>query len=141
MALQASAAVRNAMADQMETTVGTAPILRIYSGTPPADVATALSGNTLLAEMTLPSDWLAAASGGAKTLLGTWQDAAADATGTASFFRIFNSAGTTAHLQGTVSQNAANGGTGDVQLQQATAGLVAGQQVTISAFTFTMGGA
>ena len=141
MALQLSDTVRSALADAFESTIGTTPILRIYSGTPPASVATALSGNTLLAEMTLPSDWMGAAAAGVKTISGTWQDASADATGTASFFRIFNAAGTTAHAQGTVSQNAANGGTGDIQLQQATAGIVAGQQVTISAFTYTQGGA
>lgn len=136
MALQLSAAARNGACDAIETAVGTAPILRIYTGAAPADVATAATG-TVLVEMTLPSDWLAAASNGAKTILGTWQDTSANATGDAGYFRIFNSAGTTGHMQGTVS---ANGGGGDLQLQQATVGIVSGQTVTISAFTLTMGG-
>ena len=45
----------------IETTIGTAPVLKIRSGSAPADVATADSG-TVLATLTLPSDWAAAAS-------------------------------------------------------------------------------
>ena len=74
MALQYSVTVRNAQLDAVETTVGTAPLLRIYSGSAPANCAAAASG-TLLAEATLPSDWMAAASSGSKALSGTWQDA------------------------------------------------------------------
>lgn len=85
MSLQFGTSVRNARLDAIETTVGTGPLLRVYSGTPPANPAASLSGNTLLAECTLPSDWMAAASGGTKSKSGTWQDASADGTGTASF--------------------------------------------------------
>ncbi|MGH7394525.1 MAG: hypothetical protein ACREJF_02835, partial [Candidatus Methylomirabilales bacterium] len=56
--------------------------------------ATADAG-TVLADMTLPSDWLAAASSGAKAQAGTWADTSADATGTAAHFRIYASDGTT----------------------------------------------
>ena len=138
MAFQYSVAARNALVDAIEAAAGTAPVLEIRTGAAPADCAAADSG-TLLATMTLPSDWLTAASGGVKSLVGTWQSAAAAATGTAGHFRIKQ--GATCHIQGTVSQRAADGGTGDLQLSQATAGIVAGQQVTITAFTLTAGGA
>lgn len=131
MAIQLSTAVRNARADATETTIGTAPILRIRTGAPPANVAAASTG-TVLAELTLPSDWLAAASGGAKTLLGTWQDASANAAGTAGHFEITASDGTTRHMQGTIT---VTGGTGDLTLDDIT--IEAGQTVTITSFTPT----
>lgn len=87
MTLQLSTTVRNARLDAIESTIGTAPILRIRSGAAPANCGTADSG-TVLATMTLPSDWLAAASAGAKAISGTWQDTSADAAGTAAHFRI-----------------------------------------------------
>ncbi len=65
MALQLSAAVRNAMLDAIETTIGTSAVMKIRTGAPPASVATADSG-TVLATLTLPSDWMAAASSGSK---------------------------------------------------------------------------
>src|SRR3954467_9574095 len=101
MTLQLSAAVRNAILDSIETTVGTAAVLKLRTGAQPADLATADSG-TVVATMTLPSDWMAAASGGAKSLSGTWQDTSADAAGTVGHFRIYASDGTTKHLQGSV---------------------------------------
>jgi len=103
----------------------------IRSGAAPADVATADSG-TVLATLTLPSDWMAAASGGTKAKSGTWQDASADATGTAGHFRIYASDGTTAHLQGTVT---ATGGGGDLTLDNVS--IASGQSVTITSFTLT----
>jgi hypothetical protein len=74
MALQLSVAVRNAMLDAIETTIGTSAVLKIRTGAAPASVATADSG-TVLASLTLPSDWLAAASSGSKAKSGTWEDA------------------------------------------------------------------
>lgn len=133
MAFQFSVAARNAAIDAIETAIGTAPTLEIRSGSVPANAAAADSG-TLLASMTLPSDWLAAASSGSKTLLGTWQDASADATGTAGHFRIKVSG--TCHIQGTVT---ATGGGGDMTLDNTS--IASGQQVTITSFTLTAGGA
>jgi hypothetical protein len=97
--LQYSVAARNAGLDARETAAGTAAILKIRTGAPPATCATADAG-TVLASATLPSDWMAAASGGAKALSGTWEDASADAAGRASHFRLYDSAGTTCHMQG-----------------------------------------
>ncbi len=133
MALQYSVAVRNAQLDVVESTIGTAPILRIRTGAAPATCATADSG-TVLSELTLPSDWMAAASNGSKALSGTWQDASANATGTAAHWRLYDSAGTTCHAQGTVT---ATGGGGDLTLDNTS--IASGQSVTITSFTITAG--
>lgn len=133
MAFQFSTSARNAALDAIETTIGTAPTLEIRSGSVPENCAAADSG-TVLATFTLPSDWLAAASNGSKTLSGTWQDLSADATGTAGHFRI--KVGATCHIQGTVT---ATGGGGDMTLDNVS--INSGQQVNITSFTLTAGGA
>jgi hypothetical protein len=133
MAFQFSVAARNAALDAIETAAGTAPVLTIRTGSAPADCAAADSG-TVLAEITLPSDWLAPAAGGSKGLSGLWQDLLANAAGIAAHFRIKQ--GATCHLQGTVT---ATGGGGDMTLDNVT--IATGQQVTITAFTLTAGGA
>jgi hypothetical protein len=133
MAFQFSVTARNAALDAIETAAGTAPTLTIRTGSAPADCAAADSG-TVLATLTLPSDWLGPASDGAKNLLGIWQDAAADAGGIAAHFRIKQ--GGVCHLQGTVT---ATSGGGDMQLDNVS--LATGQQVTVTAFTLTAGGA
>jgi hypothetical protein len=133
MAFQFGTAERNAALDAIETTIGTAPTLEIRSGSVPADCAAADAG-AVLATLALPSDWLAAASGGSKALSGTWQDASADATGTAAHFRI--KASGTCRIQGTVT---ATGGGGDMTLD--TVSITSGQQVSITSFTITAGGA
>ena len=135
MSVQLSTTVRNARLDTVESTISTAPILKIRTGAQPANCAAADSG-TVLATMTLPSDWMNAAASGQKTLLGTWQDTSADAAGTAGHFRIYDSAGTTCHIQGSVT---ATGGGGDMTLDNAVIAL--GQQVTINSFTLTDGNA
>jgi hypothetical protein len=135
MALQLSTAVRNTRLDAIETTIGTSAIMRIRTGAAPADCAAADSG-TVLATLNLPSDWLAAASSGSKAKAGTWQDAAADATGTAAHFRIYDSGGTTCHLQGSVT---ATGVGGDLEVQNTS--FATGQQITVTSFTLTDGNA
>ncbi len=135
MDVQLSVAVRNAELDAIEATAGTAPILTIRSGAAPANCAAANSG-TVLATLTLPSDWMAAASAGAKALAGTWQDASADATGTAAHFRVHDSSGTTCHVQGSCT---VSGGGGDMILSAVA--LTAGQQFTVTSFTLTDGNA
>ena len=135
MAIQLSTAVRNARLDVVESTISTAAILRIRTGAAPADCGTADAG-TVLAEMTLPSDWMAAASTGSKAKSGTWEDASANATGTAAHFRIYDSAGTTCHIQGTVT---ITGGGGDMTLDNTS--IASAQQVTITSFTLTDGNA
>ncbi len=133
MTVQFGDTLRNARLDQIETTVGTAPLLHIRTLAQPANCAAADVG-TLLASLTLPSDWMAAASGGTKAKSGTWSDASADATGTAAHWRLKNSAGSVVHAQGTVT---VTGGGGDLTLDDIT--VVAAQVVTITAWTFTEG--
>lgn len=135
MAFQFSTAVRNARLDAIESTVSTSAVLKIRSGAAPANCGTADSG-TVLVTMSLPSDWMAAASGGSKAMSGTWQDASADATGTAAHFRIYASDGTTCHMQGSVT---ATGGGGDMTLDNTS--IASGQQVNITSFTITDGNA
>lgn len=133
MAIQFSVAVRNARLDAIETAISTSAVLKIRTGAPPANVATADSG-TVLATLSLPSDWLAAASGGAKALSGTWQDASADNSGTAAHFRVYASDGTTAHIQGTV-------GTSGTDMIVDSTSFTAGQTFNVTAFTLTDGNA
>lgn len=131
MAVQYSDSVRNAKLDQIESTIGTTPILRIRTGAAPANCAAADTG-TVLVTMNLPSDWMAAASGGTKAKAGTWEDTSADATGTAAHFRIYNSGDTVTHMQGTVT---ATSGGGDIELSNTT--ITTGETVTITTFTIT----
>jgi hypothetical protein len=129
MTLQYSTAVRNAGLDSRESTIGTSPILELRSGSPPANCAAADSG-TLLASMTLPSDWMSAASSGVKDKTGTWEDLSANNSGTIAHFRIKDSGGTTCHMQGTVT---ATGGGGDMTVDNTS--VTAGQQVTVTGAT------
>jgi hypothetical protein len=131
MAVQLSVAVRNARLDSIETNIGTSAVLKIRSGAQPATCATADSG-TVLATLSLPVDWMAAASSGSKALSGTWQDLSADATGTAGHFRIYDSGGTVCGIQGSIT---ATGGGGDMTLDNTS--IATGQQVTITSFTLT----
>jgi hypothetical protein len=130
MAIQLSVTLRNNRLDQVESTLGTSAKLYIRSGAQPADCATADAGS-LLATLSLPSDWMNAAASGQKTLLGSWT-VAASGTGTAAHFRLKDSAGTTCHLQGSIS---ASGGGGDMELDNTS--INSGQTVTVTAFTLT----
>jgi len=114
------------MLDSIRTTLNSG-ILRIYSGTRPTDGDTALSGNTVLAECTLNATAAPAASGGALTLAAITQDASANATGTASFARQFESNGTT--VVGDLSVSVTGGG-GEVQLNSLS--ITAGGTVSIT---------
>lgn len=135
MALQESVAVRNARLDAIETTIGTSAVLKIRTGSVPATCATADAG-TVLATLTLPSDWMAAASSGSKAKSGTWEDTSADNTGTAEHWRLYASDGTTCHLQGTVT---ATGGGGDLTVDNTS--FAAGQSFTVTTFTISAGNA
>lgn len=92
MAAQYSTTARNAMLDALNAVIGGTGKIRIYSGTRPATVDTALSGNTVLAELALSATALQAAASGSATLNTISNDASADATGTASFGSILTGA-------------------------------------------------
>lgn len=135
MTIQLSTDVRNAKADATETAIGASPILRIRTGAPPANCAAARTG-TVLSTVSLPADWLTAASNGSKSRNGTWEDLAADAAGTAGHFEIMNNAGTICHMQGTVT---AAGGGGDMTLDNVV--FAVGQGFSVSTFNLIEGGA
>lgn len=132
MPFQFSVAARNAAIDAIETAAGTTPTLEIRSGTVPTNAAAADNG-TLLASLTLPSDWLTAASNGSKSRNGTWTGTAS-AAGTAGHFRVKQ--GATTHIQGTIT---ATGGGGDMTLVNTS--LAVNQPITIDTFTLNAGGA
>lgn len=142
MTLRLSPGQRVAMLDAIFNSTGVSIdsyIMEIRSGTQPATADLAPTG-TVLASITLPADSMAAAASPAATIAkaGTWQDASADATGTAGWFRIraAGDAGTTNNtdrrIDGAVT---ATGGGGELELQNTSIAIT--QQVTITAVTFT----
>ena len=134
MALQYSTTLRNAMLDAITTATGSGGFLRIYDGTIPSTVASSITG-TLLAELTLGTPFAASASSGVLTLGSITSDASANATGTATHFRVFQSNGTTAVFQGTVGQ------TSGYDLVLNSTSVVSGVQVSITSFLITASGA
>jgi len=128
MTFQYSVAVRGAKLDAVETAIGATAVLKIFSGAEPANCAAA-DPTGLLATLTLPSDWMNAASAGAKTKLGTWS-ATASGTGTAASWRLYASDGTTCHVQGSMS---------DMVLDNNS--IASGQVVSVNTFTISAGNA
>ena len=123
-----TAAVANAAADAA-VALANGGKLRIYSGSQPATAATAVSGQTLLAELTLASPAFGAASNGVATANSITADSSADATGTAAWFRVVSSGGT-GLWDGSVATSGA-----DLNLDSVS--IVAGGNVSVSSFTFT----
>jgi len=133
MAIQLSTAVRNARLDAIETSVGTAAVVRIRTGAQPANCAAADSG-TVLASWTLASDWAGAASGGSKSFSSTPLAVTASGTGTAAHYRVYASDGTTCHMQGTV-------GTSGADMTIDNTSINSGQNVSITSWSITDGNA
>jgi hypothetical protein len=131
MPVQHSVAVRNARLAAIEATIGASPTLELRTGPPPATTAAADTG-VVLATIALPADWYGVPASGQVTLLGTWQDPTADATGTFGHYRIKQ--GATCHEQGTC-------GLAGSDLVMDSATVTAGQQVSIVTFTKTEGNA
>lgn len=127
MAIGMVTALRNARLDAITTFVGASGKLRIYAGTQPATGGTA---TTLLAELTLNATFAPAASGGVLTLNAITSDSAADATGTATWARIFKSDGTTIVMDCTV-------GTSGADINLNTVSIVANAQVSVTSATIT----
>ena len=125
------AGLRNARLDAITTFAGASCKLRIYSGARPATGETA---TTLLAELTCNATFAPAASGAVLTLNAITQDSSADATGTATWARIFKADGTTIVLDCSVGTAAA-----DIILN--TTSIVAGAAVSVTSATITEGNA
>lgn len=106
-----STTLRNNILDEITALVGSSGILRIYSGTQPA---TGGAETTILAQLTLNATFAPAAAAGLLTLNAITSDSSANASGTATWFRILQSDATTQVIDGDVSTTSA--GTGDLQL-------------------------
>jgi hypothetical protein len=132
MALQYSVTLRNNQLGQIESTGGTSAVLKMFSGSVPANCAAADANGTPIAVISLPSDWMNAPSSGSVTMAGTWQDASADNTGTLTHFRIYN--GATCHIQGTI-------GLSGTDMTVDNTSVNAGQSITINTFTINAGNA
>lgn len=112
--------------------------LKIYTGSQPTDANTALGAQTLLATLTLSATAFGASSAsgsaGSKVVTATantiTDDTSADATGTAAWFRVLKSNGTSIVFDGTV-------GTSGCDLNLASTSIVAGEDVSITSFTIT----
>lgn len=127
--MQYSSSIYLQRLDLIESVTGASAKASIFNGSAPANCAAADTG-TLLATLTLPADWMNAASGTTKTLLGSWTGTASGGAGaTPTHFRIKDNAGTTCHIQGTCGI-----GSGELQVNGT---ITAGQTVTVTSFTVT----
>lgn len=129
MALAYSVTLRNAMLDAITTAAGASALLRIYDGTRPATGGTA---TTLLAELTCNSTFAPSASSGVLTLNSITQDSSANNTGTATWFRLVKSDGTTHVMDGNV-------GTSGSDLNLTTTSITQTQPVSVTSFAITEG--
>jgi len=129
MALGLVTTLRTNRADEIVTQIGTSGLLRIYDGTQPATGGTA---TTLLAELPL-SATAATTSSGVITFNAITTDASANATGTATWFRVTTSGGT-AVVDGTV-------GTSGADLNLSTTSIVATGSVAVTSLVWTEGDA
>ena len=121
--------IRNVMLDAITTRAGGSALLRIYNGTRPA---TGGAATTLLAELTCNATFAAPAAAGVLTLNAITQDSSANATGTASWFRIVKSDGTTFVLDGDVAASGSD-------LNLTSTSITSGQPVQITSFVITEG--
>ena len=114
--------------------VGGAGKLRIYDGTQPTDADTAIGAQVKLAELALGNPAFGAAAdanpGGRATANAVTADSSADATGTATWFRVVNNAGTTL-WDGSV-------GTSGCDMNLNSVSITLGANVSISSWTFTV---
>lgn len=132
---QFSAEYRDGAANLLRTTLAASPLLRIYTGSLPANCAAAATG-TLLATLPLPSTAMTTSSGGAGevTKSGTWSGTGS-AAGTAGYYRLEKAAGGVVE-QGDVTNNA-----GDGACKLANTSIAVDQPVEITSYSFLIGGA
>lgn len=137
--MKISNAAAKAMADALTALLDAgagAGKLRIYDGTQPADPDTAIGAQNLLAELTLNATAFAAAvdanPGGQSVANAITGDTAADATGTATWFRALDS-DDNAIIDGDVS---ATGGGADLELNSVS--IVQNAAVDVTGWNITM---
>jgi hypothetical protein len=128
MALAYSTAVRNGRQDFITTTIGSNGLLRIYDGSRPASGGAA---TTLLAELALSATSAPGSASGVLTFSAITQDSSANATGTATWFRIVTSGGTFV-IDGSIATSGSD-------LNFTTTSIVATQPVSVTSFVITEG--
>ena len=134
MAIKYATAVRNAKMDTVTSQTGTSALLRIYDGTRPANPNTAITTQTLLVALTCNASAFAAAASGGVLTANAISNGTAAASGTASWFRLVKSDGTTPIMDGDVSTSGA-----DLNLNNTS--IATSQTVSVTAFTVTEGNA
>lgn len=122
----ANAAV-NGQADNLSARLNSG-FLRIYDGTQPATADTAIGAQVLLAELTFSATAAPAAVNGLITFNAIGADTSANATGTATWYRCFQSNGTTVVMDGSV-------GTATSNLILNSTSIVTAGNVSCSSFT------
>lgn len=100
--LSLSTAARNAKLDALTAFLGPAPLLRIFSGAPPGSANSPLTIQVQLAELVMNGTPFAPAVNGTVTANAITPDSSADASGLASFYRVYLADGVTSAVQGTV---------------------------------------
>ena len=105
-------------------------VLDLYDGTQPATANAAVTTQVKLARLTFGTPAFGAAVGGVAAANAITPDAAADASGTASWCRALKADGTTVVFDGSVGTSSAN-------LNLSSVSIVAGVMVSVSAFTLT----
>ena len=113
---------------------GTAAIIRIYDSTQPTDADTAVGAQTLLATLTMSATAFGsvsdAAPGAIMTAATITADSSADATSTATWFRMLTQSGGTNLIDGSV-------GTSGCDINFNTVSFTSGSQIEITSLTIT----
>lgn len=104
--LKYSNGTRHAQNEGLITYAGTGSLINIYQGTQPANANTAISTQTLLVSCPIAGVFGTDTDG--TLTLGSVTTGIAVATGTASFFRVFKSDGTTVVMDGSVGTSGAD---------------------------------
>ncbi len=122
----------NAMLNALATRLNSGKI-RLYTGSQPANGDTALSGQTLCAELTFGATAFPAAVNGVLTANAITDDSSADATATPTWARILQSDGSTVEFDCTVG---ATGSNCDIEFD--VVAFVATGRIKITSFTYSM---
>lgn len=131
MAIQYSTTHRTNAMSTLNTDIGTSCQIILYTGSPPANVAAAVTG-TLLVQFAGNATAFGSAASGVLTA-NAIANATASGTGTAGYFRI-NTSGGTAVVQGTC-------GTSGADMILTNTSIASGQTCSISSITITAFGA
>ena len=120
----------NACADALSDLLDNGYI-RIYDGAQPATADTAITTQVLLAELRFSATASPAAVGGVITFSAITKDSSANATGTATWFRLFSSDGSSVVFDGTVGPSGS-----DINLSSVA--ISAGAEVSIGSWSHTV---